>query len=257
LPIRSFGVLFVIALFFSTTGALGQTWQLGIKGGLSLPNLFSPGGSTVSSGYTSISGPDFEVFGDYKFSEGFSIESGLEWSTQGGQKSGVQTIPAIPGLAQYFPPGTQFLYASFSSTVRLQYLMLPVLLKYTVNLGNTGRWKLYVDGGFFGAYLVTATGSAQGLSKVYFDKEETRQVGSEIINFDSTGNIKSHLRTGNFGVEGNLGLIYQMKSTGLFVEGGGNYGFVNLQKTNSNGINHTGALVFRIGIFFDLKQGEN
>ena len=41
----------------------------------------------------------------------------------------------ISDLAQYFPPGTQYLYANFTSTVRLQYLMLPVLVKYTYGPG--------------------------------------------------------------------------------------------------------------------------
>jgi hypothetical protein len=135
--VKLFAALFVLLMAFSPSRSLGQNWQWGIKGGLSLPNLSSSGGSDVSGGYSTISGPDFALVSGYKLSAKFSIETGLEWSTEGGQKSGVQTIPAIPELAQYFSPGTQFLYASFSTTVRLQYLMLPVLLKYSVNLGKT------------------------------------------------------------------------------------------------------------------------
>jgi hypothetical protein len=167
----------------------------------------------------------------------------------------LQTIPALPGLAQYFPPGTQYLYANFTSTVRLQYLMLPVMLKYNMDLGSTGRWKLYVDGGLFGALLVTANASASGSSKVYLDKEQTQSLGSVIVNFDSTGNIKNQFHQGNFGIEGNLGLIYQMNTVGVFAEAGGNYGFIDLQKNNQNGINHTGALIFRIGLF--IKSGSD
>jgi hypothetical protein len=255
--LKLFRFLLGILFFFTTQEISAQRWSWGLKGGVSLPNLSSSGTSGVSSGYTSISGPDFALVADDKLSEVFSLESGLEWSTQGGQKSGVQTIPAIPGLSSFFPPGTQYLYASFSSTIRLQYLMLPILFKYTLALGNSGRWKIYVDGGLFGAYMMNATGSAQGLSKVYFDPALTRQVGSEIVDFDSTGNIKSRLHAGNFGVEGNLGLLYQVHSTALFVEGGGNYGFINLQKTTSNGVNHTGALIFRIGLLFDLGQPDH
>ena len=153
--------LFYIISFFSVQAAQAQNWQVGIKGGLSLPNLTDAGGaSDVSKGYKTISGPDFALFADYKLSNEFSLETDLEWSTQGGQKSGLQTIPAIPALSQFFPPGTQYLYANFTSTVRLQYLMLPVMLKYTMDLGSTGRWKFYVDGGIFGALLMTANASA-------------------------------------------------------------------------------------------------
>ncbi len=244
----------IVLIFFSSFKGLAQNWKFGVKGGLSLPNLTSSGSSDVSKGYKSISGPDFELFADYTVADKISIETGLEWSTQGGQKSGLQTIPASSDLAQYFPPGTQYLYANFTSTVRLQYLMLPVLLKYTMDLGTSGRWKLYWDAGFFGALLMTADASASGSSKVYLDKGETQPIGSVIVKFDSTGNIKNQLHKGNFGIEGDMGFLYQFKNMGVFAEAGGNYGFIDLQKDNRNGINHTGALIFRLGMLFDIKD---
>src|ERR1700690_2040479 len=98
--------------FFVLENGQAQNFQWGLKGGLSLPNLTSTGGSDVSKGYKTISGPDFALVSDYKLSEKFSLETSLEWSTQGGQKSGLQTIPASPDLAQYFPSGSdaQYLY---------------------------------------------------------------------------------------------------------------------------------------------------
>jgi hypothetical protein len=241
---------------FFAVDCCAQNFQLGFKGGLSLPNLTSSGGSDVSKGYETISGPDFALVSEYKLSVGFSLETSLEWSAQGGQKSGLQTIPASPELAQYFPPGSdaQYLYADFTSTVRLQYLMLPVLLKYSMNLGSSGYWKLYVDGGFFGGLLISAEASASGSSKVYFDKNETQQVGHVTVQFDSAGNIKNQLHKGNFGIEGNLGVLYQFNSMSAFAEGGGNYGFIDLQKESQNGINHTGAFIFRIGILISLRH---
>ena len=132
--------------------------------------------------------------------------------------------------------------------------MLPVLLKYSLSLGSLGNWKLYIDGGIFGGLLMTANASAAGSSKVYFDKNETQQVGNVTVQFDSTGNIKNQLHKGNFGIEGNLGLLYQFKSISVFAEGGGNYGFIDLQKNSQNGINHTGALIFRIGMLIGIKH---
>jgi hypothetical protein len=247
--------LFLFFLCYLSEDGHTQNFQWGVKGGLSLPNLTSTGGSDVSKGYKTISGPDFALVADYNLSEKFSLETSLEWSTQGGQKSGLQTIPASPELAQYFPPGSNalYLYANFTSTVRLQYIMLPVLTKYNINLGDRGKWKLYIDGGIFGGLLVTAKASAVGSSKVYFDKNEIQEVGNVTVQFDSTGDIKNQLHKGNFGVVGNLGLLYQMKTISIFTEGGGNYGFINLQKNSLNGINHTGALVFSIGILKSLK----
>ncbi len=248
--------LFVLSFLFTFYCGTAQDLQIGAKGGLSLPNLSSAGGSDVSRGYRSIAGPDFALVADYKLRGHFSLEAGLEWSTQGGQKSGLQTIPASPDLAQFFPPGSDipYLYANFSSTVRLQYLMLPVLLKYSMNLGTSDRWKLYIDGGFFAGWLISAKATASGSSKVYYDKEETQPVSSLPVDFDSSGNIKNQLHKVNAGIEGNIGLLYQMKSSAFFVEAGGNYGFIDLQKNSQNGINHTGALIFRIGMFFRIAD---
>ena len=221
-----------------------------------MPNLSSSGGSDVSKGYKTISGPDFGLIIDYTISQMVSIETGLEFSTQGGQKSGLQTIPASPELARYFPSGSsvQFLYANFTSTVRLQYLMLPVLIKYSMVLDDAGHWKLYWDGGVFGGLLLTANASAAGGSKVYYDKAETIQVGSVAVQFDSTGNIKNQLHKANFGIQGNIGGLYHLKSVSYFIEAGGNYGFINLQKDSRNGINYTGALIFRIGVLYNIHS---
>jgi hypothetical protein len=258
LPNRISPFIFLIFSLIATSKGNSQNIKLGVKGGLSLPNLSSSGGSDVSEGYKTISGPDLGLVVDDMISKRVSIETGLEWSTQGGQKSGVQTIPASPELAQYFPPGSnvQFLYANFTSTVRLQYLMLPVLVKYTMNLDNADHWELYCDGGVFGGLLITANASAAGTSKVYYDKEETKQVSSVAVQFDSSGDIIKQLHTGNFGIEGNAGILYRLKSASYFFEAGGNYGFINLQKNIQNGINYTGALIFRIGLLYSLDSGR-
>jgi hypothetical protein len=246
-----------MTFLFVTSQGISQNIKFGIKGGLSLPNLSSSGGSDVSKGYKTISGPDLALVVEYIIAKKFSIETGFEWSTQGGQKSGLQTIPASPELAQYFPPGSnvQFLYASFKSTVRLQYLMLPLLIKYTVNLDHSGHWKFYWDAGLFGGLLLTANASAAGASKVYYDKQETNFVSSVPIQFDSTGDIKNQLHQGNFGIEGNIGGLYHLKSISYFIEAGGNYGFINLQKNSQNGINYTGALIFRLGLLYNFHTG--
>jgi hypothetical protein len=113
---------------------------------------------------------------------------------------------------------------------------------------------LYGDGGIFGGLLITARASAAGTSKVYYDKDETDQAGSISVTFDSTGSIKNQLHKGNFGIERNAGVLYHSKSISYFMEAGGNYGFINLQKNTKNGINYTGALIFRIGLLYDLDS---
>ena len=49
-----------------------------------------------------------------------------------------------------------------------------------------------------------------------------------------------------------MGLLYRLDNMGIFAEAGGNYGFIDLQKDSKNGVNHTGALIFRIGLSLKL-----
>lgn len=65
--------------------------------------------------------------------------------------------------------------------------------------------------------------------------------------FDNKEDIKSDLRKGNFGIEGDLGIALSVSSGKLFLEAGGNYGFLNIQKGTQNGKNQTGAASIRVG----------
>lgn len=64
--------------------------------------------------------------------------------------------------------------------------------------------------------------------------------------------MKNQLHKGNFGIVGDIGLLYYFNSIPVFAEGGANYGFINLQKNTQNGINQTGALISRVGLSFNL-----
>ena len=85
-----------------------------------------------------------------------------------------------------------------------------------MDLGSKGNWQLYWDGGLFGGLLMTADASASGSSQVYLDKEQTQPVGSVVVKFDSTGNIKNQLHKGNFGIEGNVGFALPFGQYGHF-----------------------------------------
>lgn len=248
---------FFAMLFFCLPGTgLCQSVQVGLKGGVSLPNLSS--GSTisgVSSGYKSISGPDFGILSELELNEKWAIQAGVEWSTQGGQTKGVQSIP-VSEFPSYLPPNTTAVnvYAGFVGIAKLQYVMVPIVLKYYMKIGNTGHWKFYIDGGIYGAYMMKGTGSVTGSSKLYYDAAQTHPVDNRVITIDSTSDIKSKLHTGNFGITGDLGLIYQLKKFSIFAEGSGNYGFINLQKPPNTGVSHIKAIVLRIGFMAPLHN---
>ncbi|KAA6323209.1 hypothetical protein EZS27_027329 [termite gut metagenome] len=69
-----------------------------------------------------------------------------------------------------------------------------------------------------------------------------------------TTDIKDDLRKVNVGIQGDLGLSYQCNRNRFFLEVGGNYGFVRLQKDVSNGSNHIGSATITLGYAYRLGQ---
>ena len=54
------------------------------------------------------------------------------------------------------------------------------------------------------------------------------------------------------GISGRLGLDYKLVGGSIFLEAGGNYGLIDIQKGNVNGKNKTGAAVVDLGYQFRL-----
>jgi len=239
--------IFVFMLSFFCAKA--QNVSLGLQGGISIPNLSAGGsGSTpLSTGYSSRSGPDFGIYAEFKVSNLFSIQPALEYSAQGGKKNGLQALPD-PN-----PQGPPYLYANYNSTAKLNYLMLPVLAKFGWDFHNSPL-RFFADAGPFLAYRLSATQVTSGTSLVYADKAETEPTSPTPQNFDHTTDINHDIHHGNFGVEGNVGLIYKLNKSYLFIQAGGNYGFRNIQIFAADGSNETGAATVTVGYSFWLGK---
>jgi hypothetical protein len=226
--------------------------SIGIKAGISIPNLTAGGSeqNPINSGYSSRLGPDFSVFYNAGVSKVFSLVTQLEYSSQGGKKDGFQAFTTPPEYAQYFPPNQvpPYLYADYKSQAKMNYLMLSELGKLNWQLGKS-HYSFYIEAGPFGGYLISAHQVTSGTSDVYADEQKqmklTAQTGA--ASFDNKQDIKDDLHKGNFGVEGDVGFALNFSSGSLFIEGGGNYGFMNIQKGSENGKNHIGAATIRLG----------
>jgi outer membrane protein with beta-barrel domain len=232
----------------------GQYMLLGVKGGISIPNLSSGNGNPINSGYTSGLGPDFALFGEYKVSDLFSLELSAEFSYQGGKKNGKQTLPVPAWLAATYPAGQapDYLYANFNASAEFHYLLVPLLAKLGGYLGAESPWRLYFDAGPFAGFLLSAKSVTTGSSYVYTDPGETMPIVNAPINWDTTADIKDQLNPVNFGVAANIGLAYETGPHRFFFEVGGNYGFIVVQKDKANGENHAGAAVLRLGYAFKI-----
>ena len=256
--------LFFLIVFFSCTlfifYAGAQSVDVGLRGGISIPNLSagSNNQNPLNTGYSSRSGLDAGIFADFKVSSLFSVEPILQYSSQGGKKDGLQALPTPSTIAAALQANNQtvptYLYAKYNSAAKINYLMLPVLAKFGWNF-KSSPLRIYVDAGPFLGYLIYAKQVTSGSSEFYADNKGTQPLpyyGTQ--SFDATGDIKDQLNKVNFGFEGKLGLAYKFKRNSIFIEGGGNYGLLNIQKGTANGKNNTGAATADIGYSFALGK---
>jgi len=257
---KKINCLFVSLLFFSFfSTAIAQKNYLGIKAGISIPNLSANGSqqNPVNTGYSSRLGPDFAVFFETAITKTFSFMPSIEYSSQGGKKDGFQAFATPDAYSAFFPPGQvpPYLYADFNSEAKMNYLMLDALAKFSWPLGSKSPCSIYLDAGPFAALLISAHQVTSGSSEIYSDPQKQQPPfpgGPQ--SFDNKQDIKSDLHKGNFGVEGDLGIAYDFKSGRIFLEGGANYGFLNIQKGTENGKNQTGAATARIGYAYSLRK---
>jgi hypothetical protein len=241
-------LLILSILSYQTTNA--QQTAIGFRGGISIPNLTSAGSdqNPLNTGYSSRLGPEFSVFAEFKISELFSLQPMIEYSSQGGKKNGLQAFPTPDILAATYPPGTAptYLYANFNSEAKFNYLMIPILAKFGHSFHGS-PWRIYGDVGPFVSFLLSAKQVTSGQTEIYTDPAGTQALPFGSQSFDATNDIKDQLHTTNFGVEGNIGLNYAFGLNNLFIEIGGNYGFINIQKGTANGKNNVGAATVVLG----------
>lgn len=180
----------------------------------------------------------------------------VEYSSQGGKKDGMQAFTTPPEIAAMFPAGQapQYLYANFKSEAKLNYLLVPVLAKFSWRISHKTPLKIYVDAGPFAGFLLSAHQVTNGSSMVYLDQQGQQPISPGPQFFDANNDIQYELNTFNFGVSGNVGFVYGAGRSRIFIEGGGNYGFLNIQKGTANGKNNTGAGTVDIGYAY---QSEN
>jgi hypothetical protein len=150
--------------------------------------------------------------------------------------------------------------------------MIPLSLQVGKDFNKS--WRVYVGAGPFVSFLLSAKQVSKGESKLYTDDTMTKTLWDNIpsdikllipdvaapelayalgneTSFGTT-DIKDDLRKVNAGIQGDLGLSYQCHRSKLFLEVGGNYGLVRLQKDASNGSNHIGSATVTLGYAYRL-----
>lgn len=152
---------FVIIFCFTQTKIYSQQITIGVKGGLSIPEL-KGGGTPQSEGYSSRLAPNFGAYINYELNNYWSLQSEILFSGQGGKRNGLQPIDNLPGIP--VPPNTT-LYANFDNETIINYLEIPVLISYTLSGSNSGLSE-YIDAGPYLGVLLNAKTKTSGNSKI-------------------------------------------------------------------------------------------
>lgn len=239
---------------------------VGFKGGISIPNLTS--GSAQSDwdeGYSSRIGPNVGVLAEFQFSPLFSIQPEVNYIGEGGKRNGIQPF-SIPDeyvaiYQQAFQTDKDYTYADFNNVSRINYIQIPVMAKVNFPLNQNGTLKFFAQVGPYVSFLVSAKQIIKSNDfKVYTDIEGKNQVPAELVSqffgtkLDTTVDAKNELYKTNVGVQGGVGLSLDYGPGKFFIEGGGNYGFIKIQKGNKHGKNNIGAGTIALGYAIDIRK---
>lgn len=251
-------LIIMLFLAFVTVTSFAQTtsgkFTLGVFGGLNIPRLSGGGNNEMSAGYSSRSGVAFGFTSNLDLGSNFSLRMDLLYSSEGGKRDGFQAIDGQSFNPQV-PAGTYF-YANFNNESLLNYIELPVMLKYSFPVNSS---KFYIDFGPYAGYLVKATQKTSGTSIVYADKGKTTPVsinpltGSPMaVSFDATNDIKSSIHNMSFGITGGVGYSQRLGKDMLTLDVRGAYGLTYVQKYAKNGKSHSGYLQISLGYSIPL-----
>lgn len=253
-PKSTFVVLLstLIILSIAQTKLYSQSLTIGVKGGISIPEL-KGGGTPQSTGYSSRLAPNYGAYINYELNTSWSFQAEVLFSGQGGKKNGMQAIDNVPNLP--VPPNTT-LYANFDNETIINYLEIPLLASYTISGGNSD-FSEYVDAGPYLGILLNAKTQTSGNSSMYLDQAGTMPLtisGFPIPpqSFNAETGITSSIKTLNVGITGGIGVKLNIGSSQLDLDLRGVYGFIPIQSDNSNGSNNTGALYLTVGYGFRI-----
>ena len=231
--------------------------HIGLKAGFSLPNLVGGSDQEITKDYKSRLAANFGGFVDVQLHKNTSLQIEVDYAPQGGKRNGIQPVTrAIPGLPTL--PAGNYYFANFNNTAKLDYIEVPIMLKYRVRKQKPVGF--YVNGGPYMGFLAKATTITSGTSSLFLDNRGTVPVlvgpntPFPAIPFNAETDVTDSLNRFNFGVTGGGGMTFKQKQNYFFVDARVSYGLTTLQKnTATDGKSRTGNFVVSFGYAFKVK----
>src|SRR5690554_2737071 len=252
--------------FFAAMSSSQNKLFLGLKGGLSIPSLQAGESENVwNKNYQSRVGPYYGLVAEIPLSKYFSLQPEIMFAAQGGKRKGIQpmTIPEdyVDVFQQVFNTDKDYLFANLNTTSKINYLQIPIQLKFAYPIAFDGKLNFIAQFGPYVGYMLQAKQIVESKNlHVYFDEEGKEEIPQVLVkeffgaSIDTTINSYPELHHFNFGIQGGVGFAYFFKNSQVFIEGGGNYGFLYLQKDDSHGKNNIGAGTINIGYLINVRK---
>jgi hypothetical protein len=241
---------FLASSFFAQADATGSAakFTLGIFGGINIPNLSDGSNNPLSSGYTSRLGGTTGLTTSWSLGSNFALRIDVLYSSEGGQRNGVQAMDASSFNPQ--APEGSYVYATYKNESILNYLEVPVLLKYTIPISSSSTF--YVDFGPYAGILINARQKTSGTSLIYADKEETMPMEPVAQSFNATTDVSSSIKSFNFGLTGGAGFAQKAGPGCILLDLRGAYGLSTVQQHSQDGSSHNGYLAVTLGYSIPL-----
>jgi len=246
--------------------ARSEHFFVGIKGGLSIPTLQSGESSNDwNKDYASRLGPYFGGLVELPLSRHFSFQAELVYAAEGGKRNNIQPM-AIPEeylaiFQKAFKTDQDYLFANLNSVSRINYIQMPLMLKYHYPIAANGKLQVFAQAGLCPGYMVQSKQIVKSENlRVYFDGEGKAEIPESLVHssfgssIDTVIDARNDLHSWNIGIQGAIGFSYQIGCGKIFIEGGGNYGFVPVQKTDDHGKNNIGAGTVLLGYAMQLSK---
>ena len=168
-----------------------QDVKFGIRGGMNITNMSTAKSTPISEGYGSRVAPGWGIFTEYQYNPMLSFRFGVEYSSLGGKRSGMQAMPterlimdvgnsigmgisdqqlmALGALMTILP--SEY-YVDVENTAKYDYFTLPLLAQTGWDIGTT-PWRFYVNAGPVLSFTLSGKQIADGSSRLYHNNAGT------------------------------------------------------------------------------------
>lgn len=256
--------LFVCLAFFTIPLIYSNAQKfIGVRGGLSIPNLYATTNDEISRDYKSVLQKNVGFLYEAPLLEGndkWAIMVELDYLGVGGIRKGMQPIVTDdPNIQNVYGQLTMtkiyqggYLYANYENTSVFNYLGIPILLKRYFGEGI----RFYFEAGLSTTILLTATNTTKNTtgnsSQLYYNNTPLFVPANGVLhpmafNFEQSKDILNDIQPVNFSAIVGAGLTFPVNKNYFFVDGRFDYGLLALQKDKRNGVSHSAAGTISVG----------